>query len=86
MIRTKEIDVYVHQGFLDKGWDCMSVMERSTPPEFTLKAKLLIEIPEKKITITESQFDAAISRASGMAVNYNYVNDIKKELGFINGD
>jgi len=41
------------------------------------------ELEEKKITITESEFDAALERASigegGLGVTFN---DLKKELGF----
>jgi uncharacterized DUF497 family protein len=49
------------------------------------KAKLIIELPEKKIEITESEFDEARMRALGLTTTEAISNAsfrIKKELGF----
>lgn len=54
----------------------------------TLKAKLIIEIPEKKVTITESEFNEAIKKAVdefkfNQQISVTSIGKvIKKELGF----
>lgn len=52
---------------------------------YQLKAKLIIEIPEKKIEITESEFDK-INKALLIKEGYlhpcQFSNLLKKELGF----
>lgn len=48
-----------------------------------LKAKLIVEIPEKRITITESEFDKIVENFNFHAMPYSAVLDnFKKEIGF----
>ena len=57
MSRTREIEVWVEPIFantkLSKG-----IVTRE-PSDRTIKAKLIIELPERKVTISESDFDKA---------------------------
>lgn len=61
MSRTKEIEVWVDKNyenyFPGNSLTIHSVCHVNHQP---LKAKLIIELPEKKIEITESQFDEAV--------------------------
>jgi len=56
-MKTKEIDVWVRHDEIDSnGISCQT----NRHDKWQLRAKLIIEIPEKKIEITESQFDEAL--------------------------
>lgn len=51
------------------------------------KAKLIIELPEKKITITEREFDIAVRSVrhnSSLVERYSITDKLKRELGFNN--
>lgn len=84
-MKTKEIDVVIYKE--DGGdYDLTSYIGRSKLNEYgvnSFKAKLIIELPEKKIEITESQFDEAWSKISRVFVDDSLTaQDLKKELGF----
>lgn len=83
-MKTKEIKVYVHKDY---------IMNTSATMYFDLKdirytrnyieAKLTIEIPDKSVTITESEFDKVSSRIIG---NSSYselvIKQFKEAIGF----
>ena len=79
-MKTKEIDVWVHEK------DMMVV--RFTEPMSSLyqKAKLVIELPEKKIEITESELRNAILYANtkepSYSANERHIRITKERLGF----
>ena len=59
-MRTEEIDVFLDQKYLD--WvlaikDAGPLLTKGTCVPTDIKAKLIIEMPEKKAEITESEFD-----------------------------
>ncbi len=83
MKKTKEIKVVLHkvgQHTYRLHNDMFSI---ENAPEI-IEGKLIIEIPEKKIEITESQFDEAMKRAdlSSCLVSDCDKHSLKKELGF----
>ena len=84
-MRTKTIDVWVSE-YLERDLesDGCDAIHNSCYGDFNIKAKLIIEIPEK-ITISESDFYKAVenvnTRNSHKSV-YCDVADLKKELGF----
>jgi hypothetical protein len=64
-MKTREIEVWVSKDVLDHLIDepesnlvGSTVFKRPTD-HWSVKAKLIIEIPERKVEITESEFDAA---------------------------
>lgn len=92
-MKTKEIDVWVKEDFNDKystsgiyyfnRSDLLDDNYRNIP----YKAKLIIEIPEKKIEITESEFDRVYNDwvVSLEVVNYHkdlHKRNMKRDLGF----
>ena len=93
-MKTKEIDVWItidrYRQMLNNEFETgyYSLKEEGTGDE--VKAKLIIEIPEKKIEITESQFDVAFFCNSirdykfkdEVHLNAVKLNKVKKELGF----
>jgi len=80
-MKIKEIDVFIYEDDIKK--DQKIVYGTRLPPgNGSLKAKLIIEMPEKEITITESQFDKAWTGSQPSSVHFEYLTDIKKELGF----
>jgi hypothetical protein len=93
-MKTKEIDVWFLD--MDGCVSIKELVKNNDEHEFTLwnydigsdgfmdgkvhKAKLVIEIPDQKITISESEFDIIVGKKKVIdALNYN---KIKKELGF----
>lgn len=86
MTKTKAIDVWVSHKFENKNTDLATIiLHNGSNVEDFYKAKLIIEIPEKKIEITESQFYKAIeqvnTRNSHKSI-YCDVSDLASELGF----
>lgn len=92
-MKTKEIDVWVQKLVISDKYKYEAFMEgRScqmsrTEKDGYYKAKLIIEIPEKKIEITESEFDkvyATYISALGVDKHYQFEHmvEMKKELGF----
>jgi len=80
-MKTKEIDVWVPEEFFNKEFDCFYVT--TTKRDDKLKAKLIIEKPEKKIEIAESEFDNAFLKTyEDSLVFTDHMDLIKKELGF----
>lgn len=84
-MKTKEIEVYVHEGF--ENWDDDSCLIHSNVynkkhTNYTVKAKLIIEIPEKKIEITESDFERIVKEYAVIDDGSNVWRDLKKDLGF----
>jgi hypothetical protein len=60
--KTKEIECYVHKNELASFGETASrvvVWSQYPATDTVLKAKLIIEFPERKVTITESDFDDA---------------------------
>ena len=53
-MKTKEIEVWMHEKFIN-GDEWFPVYPLRTDMDGFIKAKLVIEVPEKKIEITESQ-------------------------------
>jgi hypothetical protein len=83
-MKTKEIDVWVQDTLVSDAYDYSGYIHRK-PKDGYLKAKLIIEIPEKKITITESEFEEVWSRYISCHQGFsdiNYMISFKKELGF----
>jgi len=86
-MKTKEFDCFVHKRVLSQK-DMYSEI-RFFDCEDHIKAKLIIEIPDKKIEITESQFDEIFKKLSCFGVGSklwhiyrNFHREYKKELGF----
>lgn len=81
-MKTKEIDVWVCKNTFNKSnshlWVYKNFYKAPEGIQY-LKAKLIIEIPEKKVTITESEFDDALKNCFIGDNNSRY---LKKELGF----
>jgi hypothetical protein len=65
-VRIKEIDVWVPDHLLNGIEQPCHIYERFETYHAQLKAKLIIEIPEKKIEITESEFDEICKQARAM--------------------
>ena len=78
-MKTKEIDVWICSDFLNGHEEIFDSISEKKIDEFNIKAKLIIEIPEKKIEITESEFDEAYANAG---FSNNLYDNFKKELGF----
>lgn len=89
-MKTKEINVWVEDEYdeLGNGEQGFHKMYETLIGEHGLKvikAKLIIEIPERKIEITESQLDDTLDKLliyekrTTKQINYSWV---KKELGF----
>jgi hypothetical protein len=79
--REKIIDVWVSHKFDNLDTDLATIiLDRNTNIKDYFKAKLIIEIPEKKIEITESEFDIIVGKKKVINA-YNY-EKVKKELGF----
>jgi len=84
MSRTKEIDVWVKKSFEMNFSNNYIADVHNRPTElYPIKAKLIIEIPEKKITITESEFNEA-SKVIRFGVfngeTYGDINRLKEKL------
>ena len=68
MSRTREIEVWIHKnvivnGVYEKGSKILPLHEY--PNCEWVEAKLIIELPERKVTISESEFDEAWARNTG---------------------
>lgn len=61
-MKTKEIEVWVPRMTLDSfaRSEVFTSKTRDMVDDSWLKAKLIIELPEKKVTISESEFDRLI--------------------------
>lgn len=72
-MKTKEIDVLINPSDLTRRFIYAYIPEHY-PGISTdyLKAKLIIELPEKKITITEKEFESAFNKASLLSLDDNY--------------
>lgn len=86
-MKTKEIEVWVSE-FTAKcnipiGSTTCFTIEPDKEQGYTFKAKLIIETPEKKVTITESDIDKAFKTAGQNFISSFYFKEaLKKELGF----
>ena len=85
----KELDLWVYDTFLKyPDSELHSICAYKNKQGDMLKAKLIIELPEKKIEITESQFDETLKEFLEDSW-FSYVKDlppldsVKKKLGFI---
>jgi hypothetical protein len=83
-MKTKEIEVWVNDNFIEYKVGIGDVVRDIGFEQFingnkATKAKLIIEIPEKKIEITESEFDEAVGN---VGLGSNMTKYLKKELGF----
>jgi hypothetical protein len=94
-MKTKEIDVWGYKNTLNRVFEDNIMCDLFTEQEIKkfgnlkleemYRAKLIIEIPEKKIEITESEFDEACLSAGEYEDydrRYVYIDKLKKELGF----
>lgn len=93
-MKKKEIDVYVEN--YDSKYDINVYKKEEIEDDFDegytfitkrnlLKGKLIVEVPEKKIEITESQLKYAVKKVFDYSVALNpqiIFNDLKKALGF----
>lgn len=82
-MKTKEIDVLVSKSDINMNSVDIEVINHQRdyhPRNDQYKAKLIIEIPEKKIEITESEFDKAYSKCF-IETNLGFMR-LKEELGF----
>ena len=90
-MKTKEIDVWVNvptnrvnredlYRFIDINVTENEASEWLEKHDIIIKGKLMFEIPEKKIEITESEFDKAINKYKSDC-SYGFCS-MKKELGF----
>lgn len=75
-MKTREIEVWLCEGWEKKSYPefCLAY---DNSAECTIKARLIVEAPDKKIEITESQFDEAFD--SVVDPGYDGA-DIKGEL------
>lgn len=83
MNRTKEIDVWVNGSEIKKLQpDCTDSFTVYTKDCFSpsIKAKLIIELPERKVEITESMFDEAWEKFRSQGSADFYREEIKKKL------
>ena len=78
-MKTKEIDVWVLKECVRHTYNSGSWNTKESL-DFNVKAKLIIEIPEKKIEITESDFDEWYFNKVGHALSK--MQEDKRELGF----
>jgi len=91
-MKTKEIEVWVDQGVLvhvplEHYYSIATNQKNANEYEFPMfKARLIIEIQEQKIEITESQIEAAWKQYHFAAYNVGDFNAFKKTLGFTSGD
>lgn len=85
-MKTKEIEVWVTDTFVDQvdSKHLSYIPTFAQPVEGTkcTKARLIIELPEKKITISESQFDELwndlyerIPNSEALAIKYHSTKD-----------
>jgi len=81
-MKTKEIDGYVCKYALDSFEaykDGYTLMVSKVQHDKDIKIKLIIEIPEKKVTISESEFEEAWLKAVGTTWDKDKT-DLMKEL------
>lgn len=83
-MKTREIDVWICPMALSsferypQGYNAMI---RNNPAPEDIKAKLIIEVPEKKITISESEFCRAFEDAwMGTKFVHGQDEDLKQSL------
>lgn len=88
MSKTKEIDVWVPEYTDETLCEDIALKPQDDGVQW-LKAKLIIELPEKKITMTESQFEDMCFYIENNcyikkdeSVHYHALKYIEKELGF----
>jgi len=79
-MKKEEIDVWIQDTLICQNFEYSGYVHRKEKKGF-LKAKLIIEIPEKKIEITESELRIAMYEAG--AQGYSPFHDmVIKKLGF----
>ena len=84
-MRTIELDCMIDEGILtDKRIENYTLARDGASDANRLKAKLIVELPEKKIEITEMEFDEACIRSSKNSFSWklNTYERMKIELGF----
>jgi hypothetical protein len=80
-MKTKEVEVWLDSDEFHSGVNCFVRLVSDKPKwKNKFKAKLIIEIPEKKIEITESEFDEWYFNKVGHALSK--MQEDKRELGF----
>jgi len=90
-MKTKEIEVWIGKSvLLDKIESFYQIVTNQKDAEthrFTMvKARLIVEIPEQKIEITESQLEAAWNKSTHTSFSSVSFYHFKKALGFTSGD
>lgn len=76
MSRTREIDVYLNRF---ENFDNPSISYKKCDV-YCVKAKLIVELPERKVTISESEFDELFK--GKLFCNEHSLKDLFKELIF----
>lgn len=84
MSRTREIEVYIHEEASSEktGYWCNAEKVGS----YQLKAKLIIELPERKVTISESKirdcYDSfrILDNQNERTLVYSFIEHMKNEL------
>ena len=81
-MRTKEVEVKLHKVYTDgrNEFDLVHYVKADSDEEY-LNAKLIIELPENKIEITESEIDSAL-RLNGYGSDSILTKTLKQQLGF----
>lgn len=83
MSKIKEIDVWVTPKILESTSSNNFYVQTYEGDTAFLKAKLIIEIPDKKITISESEFENAFLKTYEDSLSFtDHMDLIKKELDF----
>ena len=90
-MKTKEIEIWIGKSvLLDKIESFYQIVTNQKDAEtnrFTMvKARLIVEIPEQKIEITESQLEAAWNKSTHTSFSSVSFYHFKKALGFTSGD
>lgn len=85
-MKTKEINVWVNKYFYQNYTSChndSANIQMRQDELYNIKAKLVVEIPEKKIEITESELDEVLDDFLDNCGDLFKLKLIKKKLGFL---
>lgn len=81
-MKIEKIDVWID---LDQATSAINGVWSIDKRSGWVKAKLIIELPEKSITLTESDFDLIVGNASVVRWKDNlaiHIDNLKRDLGF----
>lgn len=61
MSRTREIEVYIYKERMDDPWfNCHQADSKNINKKEMIKGRLIVDLPERKVTISESEFDRLV--------------------------